>query len=440
MSASISGDDSRLTTGKSTQPADAESGRDAALEQSLLTAWDAKLVEYDCVRFPFDRWILSRIRAAGYELGDLTDLHNVVPEGDVYKLTKQLCGDTNLPEFRRMLNRFVREVVVVKGELQMPVGVQRFLNVRVMLPDRPEAIFPFHTGLLYGHGIASRSLWLPLTDVSAPENYTASMQIIDIARSRELVRYATEHKLTVDQMTEMFGKESWPLRAKAGLACFFTQENIHGNFVNVTGKTRVSIDFRVAEAQYGDLLARKIPAGYFHLIPDSEEEEEEWARESVGAPSFDNHKTNLHYINNNTSSTFGVPVHLQRYMILDYCKRNNLNYEFELFELEDMTHVPTLNHVVRSLKCNLIMYSIFALPEDEQIRNDLLTEAVTNGLIIHFVNEDLVLTSEKDRQLINRYLKFSRYGNSRMPIGLPVSEHSKRMFGQWLASGVNQDA
>jgi sporadic carbohydrate cluster protein (TIGR04323 family) len=389
---------------------------------------------------PFDRWILDRIRTAGYPLDDLTELHSVVPEGEVYKLTKQLCGDTNLPEFRRMLNRFVREVVVVKGDLKPPVGVQRFLNVRVMLPNHPEAIFPFHTGLLYGHGIASRSLWLPLTDVSAPENYTASMQIIDIAKSRELVRYAIDHRLSVEQMTEMFGKESWPLHAKPGLACFFTQENIHGNFVNVTGKTRVSIDFRVAEAQYGDLLARKIPAGYFHLISETEAEEEPWGRDAARAVGFDNGKINLHYINNNTSSTFGVPVHLQRYMILDYCERNNLNYEFEMFELEDMVHVPTLDHIVRTLKCNLIMYSIFALPEEEEARNELLTEAVKNGLIIHFVNEDLVLASERDLEIINRYLKFSRYGHSRMPIGLPVSSHSKRMFGQWLTPEVNQVA
>jgi sporadic carbohydrate cluster protein (TIGR04323 family) len=421
------------TAGKCVEQGDASSHHDEALEQSLRTAWDAKLVEYDRNRFPFDRWILSRIRTAGYELTDLTEIHREIPLGDVYKLTKQLCADTNLPEFRRMLNRFVREVVVVKGDLKMPVGVQRYLNVRVMLPNRPETIFPFHTGLLYGHGIASRSLWMPLTDVSAPENYTASMQIIDIAKSRELVRYAIDNRLTVDQMTEMFGRESWPLRAKPGLVCFFTQENIHGNFVNVTGKTRVSIDFRVAEEQYGDLLARKIPAGYFHLIPESEEREEALAREDTEPARLDNGKINLHYINNNTSSTFGVPVHLQRYMILDYCTKRNLNYEFELFELEDMVHVPTLSHVIRTLKCNLIMYSIFALPEDDKPRNDLLEEAVKNGLIIHFVNEGLVLSSAKDLELINRYLKFSKFGHSRMPIGLPLSNHSKQMFGRWIA-------
>ena len=404
---------------------------DRALEQSLTTTWDARLVEYDANRFPFDRWILGRIRAMGYPLEDLTEIHKVVPPAEVYRLTKHLCADTNLPEFRRMLNRFVREIAVGKGGLVPPVAVQRFLNVRIMLPDRPDTIFPFHTGLLYGHGIASRSIWMPLTDVSAPESSTASMQIIGIERSRELVQYAIDHRLSVEQMSDLFGRESRPLMAKPGMVCFFTQENIHGNFVNVTGKSRVSIDFRVAEDRYGDLLARKIPAGYFHLIPDTDEEEE--SAEAGPALVPDNGRPNIHYINNNTSSTFGIPAHLQRYMILDYCRQKNLNYEFELFELEDMPHLPTLDHVIRNLKCNPILYSIFALPEDDEPRNDLLRAALRNGLIMRFVNEDLVLASDRDLVTINRYLEFAKFGRSRMPIGLPLSGRGERMLSRWTA-------
>ena len=405
--------------------------RERALEESLFAAWDANLVPYDKDRFPFNQWILGRIQAAGYALEDLTELHKVVPPSEVFRLTKQLCADTNMPDFRRMLNRFVREVVVVKGGLKTPVAVQRFLNVRIMQPDRPEAIFPFHTGLLYGHGIASRSLWMTLTDVSAEQDYTASMQIIDIKRSRELTLEAVKKQFSVEQMTERFGRESWPLRAKPGLVCFFTQENIHGNFVNVTGKTRVSIDFRVAEAEYGDMLARKIPAGYFHVIPDKEEDEVTAIRSVKPAAGARTDRPNIFYINNNTSSTFGVPVHLQRYMLLDYCKGKQLNYDFELFELEDMKHMPTLAHIVQKLDSNLVMYSIFALPEDEAPRNELLETALKRDVVIHFVNEDLVLETAEDLKTINSYIKFSHYGDSLMPIGLPLSQHAKAMFRRW---------
>ena len=227
---------------------------DKSLEESLLTTWNAKVVEYDNDRFPFNEWILKRIQLMGYELDDLTRIHEVIPDKEVFKVTKQLCADTNLPEYKRMVNDFVRDEVVPKGKLELPVAVQRFHNVRIMLPNKPEGIFPFHTGLLYGHGPASRSLWLPLTDVTADEDYTASMQILDIERSRELIQEAVDRKLTVPEMSEHFRKDSWPLKCGPGILCFFGQENIHGNFVNVTGKTRVSIDFRLAEARFGRTL------------------------------------------------------------------------------------------------------------------------------------------------------------------------------------------
>jgi len=408
---------------------------DAALERSLTTTWNAQVVEYPNDQFPFNEWMLNRIRGMGYPLDDLTNLHNVVPLDEVYKVTKQLCADTNLPEFRRLLNRFVREVVVPKGGLRLPVAVQRFMNVRIMLPTTPELFFPFHTGLLYGHGIASRSIWMPFVDVTADEDRSASMQILSIEKSRELIKYAIDNRLSMEDMTEVFGAESHQIKAGPGSCCFFTQENIHGSGrPNTTGKTRVSMDFRISEGIYGDLLGRKIPAGYFHLIPDTEEEEEELANGPAKELSFSNGKPNIFYVANNTASTYGIPVHLQRYMLLDYAKKKNIIADYELFDLEDMLHLPTLWHLVEKRNCNVVMYSIFALPEDEGERNRLLDAALKKGMIIHFVNEDLALTGPDDMKSIKQYLEFAKYGASRLPIGLPLSNLSKSYFNKWSAS------
>ena len=408
---------------------------DEALERSLTTLWDAKVYEWENEKYPFNKWILSRIQGMGYKLDDLCYLHEAVPLDEVYKVTKQLCADTNLPEFRRMLNRFVRNEVVPQGKLRTPVAVQRFMNVRIMLPTTPELFFPFHTGLLYGHGIASRSIWLPFVDVTADEDRTASMQILSIKKSRELAKYAIENRLSMEEMTEVFGQESWQIKAKPGSGCFFTQENIHGSGrPNTTGKTRVSMDFRIAEGIYGDYLGRKIPAGYFHLIPETEEEEEALAQQPPKETVFANGKPNIFYVANNTSSTYGIPVHLQRYMLVDYTKKKNLTSDYELFDLEDMVHLPTLWHLIEKRSCNIIMYSIFALPEDENDRDRLLEAAVKKGMIIHFVNEDLQLTGADDLKTIRKYLEFSKYGRSRLPIGLPLSGLSKSYFDKWSAS------
>ncbi len=408
---------------------------DAELERSLTNEWDAQIVTYPNERFPFNEWILNRIRGMGYPLKDLDSLHTVVPQKETFRVTKQLCADTNLPEFRRMLNRFVREVVVPKGRLRLPVAVQRFMNVRIMLPTTPDLFFPFHTGLLYGHGIASRSIWMPFVDVTADEDRSRSMQIIGIKKSRELIKYAIDKRLSMEEMTELFGRESHQIKAKPGSCCFFTQENIHGSGKpNVTNKTRVSMDFRIAEGMYGDLLGRKIPAGYFHLIPNTEEEEERLAQRPPREVVFNNGKSHIFYVANNTSSTYPIPVHLQRYMLLDYGKKNGLTADLELFDLEDMLHLPTLWHIVEHRNVNVIMYSIFALPEEEPERNRMLEAALKKGMIFHFVNEDLALTSAEDLETIKDYLEFSKYGRSRLPIGLPLSDLSTAYFGKWSAS------
>ena len=38
---------------------------DAALEQSLTTVWDAKVYSWDNSKYPFNEWILDRVRGHG---------------------------------------------------------------------------------------------------------------------------------------------------------------------------------------------------------------------------------------------------------------------------------------------------------------------------------------------------------------------------------------
>lgn len=378
------------------------------LERSLATTWNAKVIEYDKVRFPFHEWIRERINVMGWAVEDLRELHTVIPSDQVYKVSKQLCSDTNLPEFRKMVHEFIRHEIAPQGELEWPIAVQRFFNVRIMLPNKPQSIFPFHTGLLYGHGPASRSLWMPLTDVTADESITASMQIIGLEKSREMIKHAGEQKMTVDEMGEYFAGESWQCKAGPGSLVFFSQENIHGNFVNVTGKTRVSIDFRLGEGQYGDMLARKIPGGYFKIIPETLAEEEAFV--PTDRSKFHNSRSNVLYLNNATAMTYGWPVHLQRYSVVEYCNKLGLNYEFELFELEEMHYMPTLQYIMDNLKCNCVLYSVFALPEDKEFRKRILDARLANGTVMHFTNEDMAITNEADRQRVEDLLAFARFG------------------------------
>jgi sporadic carbohydrate cluster protein (TIGR04323 family) len=239
----------------------------------------------------------------------------------------------------------------------------------------------------------------------------------------------------MQQMTEVWGSHTHQIKAGPGSCCLFSQEHIHGSGMpNTTGKTRISMDFRIAEGMYGDLLGRKIPAGYFHLIPDTEEEEERLAQLPAREAQFKNGKPNIFYVANNTAATYSIPVHLQRYMLYDYINKKGLSCDYELFDLEDMLHCPTLWHLVEDRNANIVMYSIFALPEEAPDCNHMLETALRRGNIMHFVNEDLQLVTGDDLETIRKYLDFSLYGRSRLPIGLPFSDLTKSYFNKWAAS------
>lgn len=385
---------------------------DDALERSLQTDWDARLVSYDEAAFPFRQWMEDRVRLLGYDIKSLETLHETVDPDRVYVLSKELCAATREPEFVDMVRRFTRDFVAVEGRLEPPLGIQRFLNVRVMLPSRPQGVFPFHTGLLYGHGAGSRSLWMPLTDVRAPERASASLQIVGLDESRELINYANEKHLGVDEMSELFGARSHPVSAGPGDVLFFTQENLHGNFVNETGRTRVSIDFRIAEERFGDRLARKIPGGYFELLGEGPGSRP-GAAPAAEPIAADEGLSNLIYLHNNTPSTVAVPVHLQRLMVLDYCRSRELDYHFEYFELEGMDHLPTLMHALEELRCNILLYSVYALPESPEFRGRILKRARERGLAMHFVNEDIIVRTAADEKSLERLLRFARHGSGK---------------------------
>lgn len=388
-------DESRLRGASVTRP-------DAILEGTLHAHWDARVVSYDARAFSFAEWALEAARSIDRRVRSLETIHEALAPDEAYRLAKSLCAATQEPEFQRMLRSFVQSRIAVDGHLVGPLAVQRFLNVRVMLPDRPQGVFPFHTGLLYGHGAASRSLWLPLTDVRAPEMASASLQIVGLDRSRRLVREAARARMSVAEMTAFFGRESWPVSAGPGDVLLFTQENLHGNFVNTTGRTRVSIDFRVAEARFGDHLARKVPGGYFELM-------QEEPRANAPVLPTDAFTSHVIYLNNNTCATAGVPVHLQRLQVVDYCREQGIDIDFEYFELETLDYLPTLAHAVSELEANVVLYSAYALPHHAEDRRRILRMAIERGIVLHLVNERMVVRDGDGVARLERLLAFARH-------------------------------
>ncbi|NIR48838.1 hypothetical protein GWO43_10400 [candidate division KSB1 bacterium] len=219
---------------------------------------DLEQIKYDVEKYPFIGWVKKKIAERGFDSTDLTQLHETMPYTEVSALTKWMITETGNKNWREIAHSFTHDIL--EPLFGREIAVQRFMNIRVLLPQRHEMIINFHTGLWYGHGMGTGTCWIPLTPVFG----TNSMQVIGRQESIRLTKLAYKEAWRQDKMQEVFFKASRPVVADPGEAVLFNQEIIHGNVPNETGQTRVSIDFRLAVK--GGKIRRKLVGGYYVLL------------------------------------------------------------------------------------------------------------------------------------------------------------------------------
>ncbi len=85
-----------------------------------------------------------------------------------------------------------------------------------------------------------------------------------------------------------------------------------------------------------------------------------------------------------------VPQKVQNLVIRQYCEKNN--YEFQLSAVEyamDDCHLALLGTLKKIKKLNgIVMYSLFQLPEDDSLRNDIYKKLKKEDKQIHFALEN----------------------------------------------------
>jgi sporadic carbohydrate cluster protein (TIGR04323 family) len=97
----------------------------------------------------------------------------------------------------------------------------------------------------------------------------------------------------------------------------------------------------------------------------------------------------------------------ERDVIDFYCKKNNITYSDSQFENEYLDWAPSLQHFINQKPDGIVLLSIFSLPDDENMRTNILNLALQNNVELHFANEYLSLKTHDDMKLIQDYLNFS---------------------------------
>lgn len=118
----------------------------------------------------------------------------------------------------------------------------------------------------------------------------------------------------------------------------------------------------------------------------------------------------ISYQNNNGEFMGGIPIYMQRYKVAEYAKNHGLRWTFEHIELEGINQLPTLLHITEEIVPHtVIMYSIYALPREAAFRDRILDGVLRNGIIVHFANEDIFISTHADRRRVDEILKFAQY-------------------------------
>lgn len=356
------------------------------MHNTFKNNWENKTLEYDLNKYNFSSWVLNVIQQDYPNVSDLSTIHNFVPSTDLVKITDKVQLSFSSESFGKMIDDFAEEYIKPLIDNKQYL-VKRFPTLNLVVPNQQKLgrRLHFHQGIFYNNGRGQGTIWMPLTKCYN----TNSMWIVDYNNSKSITKKAVEGRLSQKQFEKMSIDKAFPVTLNPGQAHLFHQEHIHGNLNNETNITRMAIDWHVLVE--GQEFGGRYPGGFFRLSGDYKQEKVKTTNATI-------------YLSNNSSFDKYIPLHIQRNYILDYCKQNNIEYSSYTFENEHLKHLPILEDIINK-KQNVIMLSIYSLPDDKELRNHYLNLAINKNVDIIFVNELLKLSKDSLAN-INTYLEF----------------------------------
>ncbi len=167
---------------------------------------------------------------------DLENLHKIVNIRDVNELRLFLFDQINkFFNWEKVLLRLVGD------ELSYSMGrdilVQSKINVSIQMPNDKTSLLPMHTDCASADTPFQSNIWIPLTDAYK----TNSMFILSESDTKKYIK----NILKGDKISNKIKiKDKDFVRLKFGEILIFNPSILHGNVINKTDHTRISLNVR----------------------------------------------------------------------------------------------------------------------------------------------------------------------------------------------------
>ena len=171
---------------------------------------------------------------------NLNKLHDYINEKNINAVRLKLISSINKDKnFRKNFFELAKNMLskIVGNELAM----QNNINLSIQIPNDETSLLPIHSDTWSGDSPFESVLWLPMVNCYN----TKSMFILNSKKMNTFNRTFSSKKIkSISDLYERFKKDLKFLKINYGDYLLFNQNLPHGNLINTTKETRVSLNCR----------------------------------------------------------------------------------------------------------------------------------------------------------------------------------------------------
>tara|TARA_Y100000589_G_scaffold184702_1_gene174981 strand:- start:63 stop:827 length:765 start_codon:yes stop_codon:yes gene_type:complete len=174
------------------------------------------------------------------DIDELPNLHKSIDYSNINNLRLNAFSDINSLDLKNDLY-FSQAQLFLDKLLGPDISIQNKLNLSIQLPNDDSSLLQLHTDTISGQSAFEIVLWIPFTKCFGSN----SMFIIPIQKSLEMMEKIDEYSdLGMKKLEEDYKEFMHFIEISPNQVLVFSPTLFHGNIVNTTSQTRISLNCR----------------------------------------------------------------------------------------------------------------------------------------------------------------------------------------------------